>query len=262
MKLCRFELKSAPGEIRSGLVYSGKIYETDGEQSIAVHEASEVRPLSPVGRAPSLRVFRLVDGQLFRSEHDGLPHYFHLNPTGLYGPSQTIPYPSSVANLSFEPYLILVAGSDGLQVPLEEADSIVLGFTLAILLVSRDLQREEIRFSAGFGRSFDIGGAIGPVISTPDDLDESVTEEVPSRKYALSVVTRVNGVEADRGDIADLPVSLGQLIQAASDTGPIRSGDLIAIGPIATSPTPVQLESGDDIQVSVEHLGTLSLKIG
>lgn len=261
MKLCRFELKSSPGEIRSGLVYSGKIYETDGEQSIAVYEAADVRPLSPVGRPPSLRVFRMSDGRLPATSEDGMPLYFHANPSGIYGPSQSIPRPATVAHMDFEPYIVAIVGSDGLQVPVELGDGFILGYTLAIMTISRDLLREELEQQAGIGRSFDMGSVIGPVITTPDDLDEAVTDEIPARKYKLSVVTRVNGVEKGRGEIADLPVSFAELVTAASDNGPIRSGDLLAIGPIAISDETIFLEAGDDVQVTVEHLGTLSLKI-
>lgn len=262
MKLCRFELKSTPGEIRSGLVYSGKIYETDGEQSIAVHEAEDVRPLSPVGKPPSIRFFRMTDGRMPTTSEDGLPLYFHGNGSGIYGPSQSIPKPHTVAHLDFEPYLIAVVGSDGFQVPVENGDDYILGYTLALMVVSRDLIREEMDQRTGFGRSFDIGGVIGPVITTPDDLEESITEEVPALKYGLSVVTRVNSVEVGRGHLAELPFSFAELVAAASDVGPIRSGDLLAIGPIATSAEMTFLDSGDDVQVSVENLGTLSLKIG
>lgn len=262
MKLCRFELKSTPGEIRSGLVYSGKIYETDGEQSIAVHEAEDVRPLSPVGKPPSIRFFRMTDGRMPTTSEDGLPLYFHGNGSGIYGPSQSIPKPPTVAHLDFEPYLIAVVGSDGFQVPVENGDDYILGYTLALMVVSRDLIREEMDQRTGFGRSFDIGGVIGPVITTPDDLEESITEEVPALKYGLSVVTRVNSVEVGRGHLAELPFSFAELVAAASDVGPIRSGDLLAIGPIATSAEMTFLDSGDDVQVSVENLGTLSLKIG
>ncbi len=243
-------------------MYSGKIYETDGEQSIAVHEAEAVRPLSPVGRPPSIRIFRMTDGRMPVTSEDGFPLYFHGNPTSLYGPSQSIPKPATVAHLDFEPYLIAVVGSDGVQVPVENGDEYILGYSLALMLVSRDLVREEMEQRSGFGRSFDIGGVIGPVITTPDDLDEVVTEEIPSRKYELSVVTRINGVESGRGQISELPFSFAELLAAASDVGPIRSGDLLAIGPIATSIEMNFLDTGDDVQVSVEHLGTLSLKIG
>ena len=262
VKLCRFELKSQPGEVRSGLVYSGKIYETNGEESVAVHEAEQVRPLSPVGRPPSLRIFRMTEGRLPVSSEDSVPLYFHGNPTSVYGPSQAIPRPASVAHLDFEPYMIGIVGADGLSIPVEAADNHLLGYSLGLMLLSRDLIREEQDLRSGYGRSIDIGCVIGPVITTPDDLDEVVTEEIPARKYALSVVTRVNGVEVGRGDISDLPVSFAELVAAASDTGPVRSGDIIAIGPIATSSEPIFLDPGDDVQVSVEHLGTLSLKVG
>jgi 2-keto-4-pentenoate hydratase/2-oxohepta-3-ene-1,7-dioic acid hydratase in catechol pathway len=54
---------------------------------------------------------------------------------------------------------------------------------------------------------------------------------------------------------------MGNLVAAASELGPVRSGDLLAIGPIANPIEVSFLESGDDVQVSVENLGTLSLKI-
>lgn len=201
------------------------------------------------------------DGKLPMTRDDAIPLYFHGNPSALYGPSQQIPRPSVAARVDFEPYLIAIVGSDGIDIPVENSDNYILGLTLAIMLVSKDAERDEYEMHSGYGRSFDIGGVIGPVITTPDDLDEALEEEVPSRKYRLSVVTRVNGVEHGRGDIGDLSATLGELVSAASDAGPVRSGDLIAFGPIASGDDSLFLEPGDDVQVSVEHLGTLSLKV-
>jgi len=244
------------------MVYSGKIYETDGTQSIAVYEADQIRPLSPVGRPPSLRIFRIQDGQAVLTPGDQAPSYFYGNPSALYGPSQLIPRPPTTAHLDFESYIVAIVGSEGMHIPLESGDDFLLGFTLATFLVARDWLREERSLHAGLGRSYDIGAVIGPVVTTPDDLEEALHEEVPARKYDLAAVTRYNGVEVGRSQIKDLPLSFAELVTAASESGPLRSGDLLALGPIAVPEQPIFLETGDDVQVTVEHLGTLSLKIG
>jgi 2-keto-4-pentenoate hydratase/2-oxohepta-3-ene-1,7-dioic acid hydratase in catechol pathway len=262
VKLCRFELKASPGEIRSGMVYSGKIYETDGAESIAVYEADQVRPLTPIARPSSLRFFRIQDGVLSRSVDDGLPTYFYGNPGAVYGPSQLIPCPATVAHLGFECYLAAIVGSDGLQIPIEAGDDFILGFSLLTVIVARDWLREDQAANRGPGRSFDIGASLGPVITTPDDLEEALIEETPARKYELSAVTRVNGVEVGRSEIQDLPGSIAELVSAASESGPIRSGDVLAFGPVAAPQEISFLSEGDDVQFTVEHLGTLSVKIG
>jgi hypothetical protein len=60
VKLCRFEPLGVPGTVHSGIVHGGKVYETDGTNPVAVHEAGDVRLLSPVGRPPSIRLFSAV----------------------------------------------------------------------------------------------------------------------------------------------------------------------------------------------------------
>ncbi|MEZ0327469.1 MAG: fumarylacetoacetate hydrolase family protein [Fimbriimonas sp.] len=261
MKLCRFELKAEPGVIRSGMVYSGKIYETSGAEAIAVHEAEAVRPLMPIPNAPSLRVFRsdLQPGIIPGMDSED-PYYFYANPTALAGASQILNHPETLSEISVEPYLAAVVVTDAYQIDVETADDVILGFTMILLMVSHSAEREERRIGL-IGRSHDLGGVLGPVVTTPDELEESLLDGEKGRTYALEAIIRVNGVERARGNTENLPYSFAQAISSASQNSPIRAGDLIAFGPLVDPEDPILLDPGDEVQLAVEKLGALSLKI-
>jgi 2-keto-4-pentenoate hydratase/2-oxohepta-3-ene-1,7-dioic acid hydratase in catechol pathway len=264
VKLCRFELRSSPGEVRSGIVHGGKIYETDGANPIAVHGAEDIRPLTPIGTPPSIRFFRSnLPTPLSTLEEESAPPYFYGNPGALIGASQIVPQPDYTARLDYEPYIAVVLASPGKNIAVEEADDFVLGYTIVDMLVARDVERAEQAAGVGPGRSFDIAGAIGPVLTTPDELEDSVVDESKGRRYKLSVVTRLNGVERRRGDLAEQPWTFAQLISIASQAAPLKPGDVIALGPVAHGPSDEQtfLEPDDEIHIAVEKLGTLATKV-
>jgi 2-keto-4-pentenoate hydratase/2-oxohepta-3-ene-1,7-dioic acid hydratase in catechol pathway len=261
VKLCRFELRSTPGEVKTGIVHGGKIYETDGANPIGVHEAADVRPLPPVGQPPALRFFRFSDADLTLSS-ETLPLYFYGNPTSLIGASQIVPSLELTSQLDFEPYLAIVVALQGTGIPVEQGDGYILGYTILNALVMRDIERAEARAGSGPGRSRDYAMALGPVLTTPEELDDDLVDESQGRKHKLSVATRVNGVERGRGDTEDLPFSFAQLISIASETSMLRAGDIIAAGPLVRPEESFHpLEPGDEIQVAIEKLGTLSTKI-
>jgi 2-keto-4-pentenoate hydratase/2-oxohepta-3-ene-1,7-dioic acid hydratase in catechol pathway len=259
--LCRFELKASPGEVRSGMVHAGRIYETDGATAIAVHQAADVRPLSPIPHAPSVRVFRtdLQPDILVGADADD-PLFFYANPSSLGGASQMVAYPDWCTELSVFPAVAVALVVDVPRIDVEEADDTILGYTLMSLLVARDAERRERRFGV-LGRSHDVGGVLGPVLTTPEELEEDVEGDEFGRRFALTAVLRVNGVERGRGSMGDFPFTFAQAISAASQSTTLRAGDLLAIGPVAVPDEPIVLEPGDQVQISVDKLGTLSLNI-
>lgn len=259
--MCRFEVKADPGQARSGLVYSGKIYETDGANPIAVHEAADVRPLSPIPHAPSLRIFH-TDYQLeelFGDDPEG-PSFFYSNPGMLAGASQVLPYPDWSTEVSAMACVVATIVGDVYQISVDEADNAVLGYTLMTLLVAKDSERRDRRVGS-FGKAFGVGGVIGPVLTTPDELNDDVLDEQFGSQFQLEAVMRVNGVERGRGSLEILPFTFAQAISAASFVCPLRVGDLIAIGPVTQSEESVIVEPGDEIQIAVAQLGALSLKL-
>ena len=244
------------------MVYSGKIYETDGANAVAVHEAESVRPLAPIPHAPSLRIFRTdLQPASFAGDEAEDPTFFYGNPMCLVGASQLINFPDYVETLSFQPMVAAVLVGDAYQIDPEVADELILGITLLNLLVAKDRERVE-RLAGAIGASHDVGGAIGPVLTTPDELEDHVTDAEKGRQYGLSTVVRVNGVERMRGNLSDLPFTFAQAISHASQTCTLKAGDIIAIGPVVSpEKTPVLLDPGDEVQLAVENLGAISLKL-
>lgn len=242
VKLLRFELKADPGRARSGIVSMGRVYETEEGQPAGMHAAPDVRPLVPIQTARSLRVFRAA------ADVDGEAVFHYANPGLLLGPSQTVPYPPVMARLRWEAYIAAVLVGRGYRIDVEDADGLVLGYTLLLALAG----------STEDGRRLDAGVAAGPVITTPDELEDYLTGENAGREYALDGVLRVDGLDRSTGRTSDLPLTFAQAIHAASQTAPLGESDLVAIGPLCPS---VEAQAGDEAAISVEGLGTLALKI-
>ena len=263
MKLCRFELRDAPGQVRSGIVHGAKVYETDGSNPIAVYEAEDIRPLPPIGQPGSVRLFRTPASLPFDLSLDTAPVFSYLNPASIIGPSKIVPYPQASAAVDFEPYIAAVIATGGSNIPVEVADETILGFSLVTAIVLRDAERQEKAAGVGPGRSFDVALALGPVLTTPDELDETISSEERGKRYQLEAVARVNGIELRRGNASELPLTFAEAISAASESCMVRAGDLFLIGPIAipTDGEDQRLSPDDQIQIAVERLGTLSMKL-
>lgn len=263
MKLCRFELREAPGQVRAGIVHGAKVYETDGSNPVAVHEAEDIRPLPPVGQPGSVRIFRCKSSLPLDLAEEATPVFSYLNPSAIIGPSKIVPYPQISGAVDFEPYLAAVVATGGSHIPVEVADDTLLGFSIVTAVVLRDAERAESAAGAGPGRSFDVALALGPVLTTPDELEDSLVSDERGKRYSLEVVARVNGVEMRRGNVNELPMTVAEAISVASESCPVRAGDVILIGPIAFSidGEDQRLSPDDQVQVAVERLGTLSLKL-
>lgn len=265
MKLCRFELNSKPGETRSGIVHGGRIYETEGTQPVAIHEASDVTLLTPIGLAPSIRFSGgedILNPLEAVDDHD--TSYWYGNSSAIFGPSRVLAYPARASALSFRPYLGVVVASDVAQTVPEEADEFILGFTLVNVFVAREIELAERRLGQGRGRSSDLGIALGPVLTTPDELDDLTTDDVLGRRFSSLVVAKVNGLEVARGDTDNIVATAAQVIASATLSAPVRSGDILALGPIledGNEDLPI-LSPGDKVEISADRLGTLMTQIG
>lgn len=255
MKLCRFELKSEPGVIRSGMVYSGKVYETDGTEAIGVYEASDIRPLAPVPTPPSLRIFRSDLG-----ENSDDPSFFYGNPGSVVGPSQIVNLPDVESEFVVRSYLGAAIVGSGYQVSVEEAEAMLLGFTMVNILTAKTIEEEERSKGLGFGRSHDLGIAVGPVLTTPDDLDDVMVMTENGILYKLDCSLKVNQVERATTKFEDFSISMIEAVRFASETCTLRAGDIFCVGPIF-SDADCKVTAGDEFQFSMERLGTLALKI-
>ena len=101
-------------------------------------------------------------------------------------------------------------------------------------VTARDLQRSDSQWTRAKG--FDTFCPLGEPGDAPDDLDE------------LTVVTRVNGVERQRGKGSDMVFSIPDVLAYVSHVMTLEPGDLVLTG----SPAGVgKLSPGDEVEVEV-----------
>ena len=237
------------------MVYSGKVYETDGAEAIGVHDAADIRPLCPIPTPPSIRIFRSDIGE--QTEN---PHFFYGNPGAVIGPSQVVNLPDIESEYVVRCYLGATIVGSGYQVNIEEAEAMLLGLTLVVILTATTLEAEERKQGIGLGRSHDLGIAVGPVLTTPDDLDDTMVMTKNGILYKLETSIKVNHVERSTANFEEFTISMIEAVRFASETCTLRAGDIFCVGPIFGDEESV-VKPGDEFQFSMERLGTLAIKL-
>ncbi|MCW5941208.1 MAG: fumarylacetoacetate hydrolase family protein [Fimbriimonadaceae bacterium] len=273
MKLCRFELAAAPGYPRVGIYHNGKVYETDGKNPLGIHEAADIQLLSPVKRPGSFRVYsnHQIDGIKsplgFLDDlpiEEPVPTYSYRNPGAILGPGASVEYPSLTNDLSFEPLIVVVIQDDGHRLELGEAENLILGYALGIEFVARDLARFEASSITGHGQSRDFASLIGPVVVTPDDMQDLLRNDEDGVRMDLEMVARVNGRDVFHTNMIEANWSFAELLVNASQTGRLLSGDVFAVSMASenfSDQAPPRLEIGDEVQLSAPVLGTLKATV-
>ena len=173
------------------------------------------------------------------------PLIFLKAPSSVIGPGQAILLPPDSQRVEHEAELAVVIGTACRHVSPADALSFVAGYTVLNDVTARDLQRADGQFARGKG--FDTFCPIGPWIETrldPTDLQVS-----------CSVLDR-RGEEDPRqeGRTTQMVFDVPTLIATASRVMTLHPGDIIATG----TPEGVGLlRDGDEVQVTVEGIGTL-----
>jgi 2-keto-4-pentenoate hydratase/2-oxohepta-3-ene-1,7-dioic acid hydratase in catechol pathway len=170
------------------------------------------------------------------------PLLFLKAPSALIGPNVPIVLPPESQRVEHEGEIAVVLRrrlSRG-ATP-EEARSAVLGVTGANDVTARDLQRKDAVFARS--KSFDTFCPVGPAIRVAADLED------------LTVVTRVNGAERQRGHAGEMAFGIVDLLLYASRMMTLEPGDLLLTGsPAGVGP----LLDGDRVEVEVSGAGVLS----
>lgn len=259
MKLCRFELAAAPGDPRSGVFHSGKVYETDGVQAIGIHETSDVRFLPPVGRPIAVRAFEPIE----TSPGQWDTGFCFLNPATIYGPDEAVTAPPDCPELGFEIRIGGMVKDSGAGVDEREAESFVLGYTFLVVLT--DASRPDRDMAHNWARSRDIGAFFAPFVVTPEELAEFLVRESRTQfQWRFSVFINDEKVDGPSDYVFD--ASFADLLQAASTGNGVSSGELVLwpavpFPPLEESSFGRALLPSDRIRVVVEGLGAVNGRI-
>jgi len=169
------------------------------------------------------------------------PLIFLKPPSSVVANGHTVRLPSLSKQVEYEGEIGVVIGRRIRRVSPEEARAAIAGIVAVNDVTARDLQRTDGQWTRAKG--FDTFCPVGPPAEPPRDLS------------TLTVVTRVNGQERQRGQASEMVFSIPELLAFISNVMTLEPGDLVATGTPAGVGT---LAPGDEVEVEVVGVSRVS----
>jgi 2-keto-4-pentenoate hydratase/2-oxohepta-3-ene-1,7-dioic acid hydratase in catechol pathway len=162
------------------------------------------------------------------------PLIFLKPPSSVVWNSEAILLPAASSRVEFEGEIGVVIGKAMTRVSESDAARGIRGIVAVNDVTARDLQKTDSQWTRAKG--FDTFCPLGEESSKLPDLGN------------LSVVTRVNGVERQRGNSSEMVFSIPSLLAYISRIMTLEPGDLVATGtPSGVGP----LVPGDVVEVEI-----------
>jgi len=172
------------------------------------------------------------------------PTIFLKAPSTTLDPGGTIIYPERSEQVDYEAELAVVLGRQARNVPADEALTYVFGYTCGMDITARDLQIEDGQWTRA--KNFDTFCPLGPWVETelePGNLDISFS---------------LNGEVRQSSNTSKLIFGVPRLIEFLSGIMTLYPGDIIMTGtPSGVGP----VERGDELEMSIEGIGTLACTV-
>lgn len=220
----------------------------------------EVNLVSPLPRPNSVRDCIVFEGHIRNSLGDvpdvwyEMPVYYKSNPESTVGPDEDVHWPEYTDELDYELELGIVIGKKGSDIPADEADEYVAGYTVFNDVSARDIQMREMEVGLGPSKGKDFANVFGPVIATPDEVDVSDTA---MRAY-------VNDELWSKGTTADMYYSVAEIVEHVSMGEIVQPGDIIGSGTV-TNGCGLELDRaiqpGDTVRLEIEGIGALENRV-
>jgi len=214
------------------------------EPTEVVMSFSEARLLAPIFPTKVVAVGRNYEDHAneLNNPIPKIPAVFWKPSTSVVGPGAPIIYPPQTKDLQHEGELVVVIGKVAKNVAAQDAAGSILGYTIGNDVTARDLQKSDTQWTRGKG--FDTFCPIGPSIETEFD---------PLQGQHIEV--KVNGDLRQSGSISDMIFGVAELVEFITAFTTLLPGDIILTGtPAGVGP----MEPGDEVEVSIEQLGTLN----
>lgn len=252
----RRAVPSAPASM-PGLVADAAALAAVG-QAVAVPDRAAVLPLSAVRLcAPVPRPGKVVCiGYNYRGhqpvDDPRYPDVFAKTGNTIVGPGDAVLLPRASDQVDYEGELAVVIGSTAHEVDEAQALRHVAGYSVFNDVSARDWQQHGSQWV--LGKSFDTFGPMGPCLVTAD--------EVPDPQ-ALTVEVAVNGQVTVRSTTEVMVFPVARIVSYLSQVMTLDPGDVIATGTPQKLPETLArgeryLRAGDEVAVTIGHLGTLT----
>ena len=256
MLICRF----AVGEdiwfgVVDGLDDDDQVTDESIVAPIEGHPFVDIRPEGSVMKLADVRLLAPVIpskivcvGKNYRehaaemdSEVPDEPLLFLKPSTAVIGSGDPIDLPWQSEQVEHEGELAVVIGRMCKDIPIDQVDEVVFGYTCANDVTARDLQKSDEQGARAKG--FDTFCPLGPWIQTelsPADAD---------------ITVRVNGEHRQHGGIDAMVHDVPAVVSYVSSCMTLLPGDVILTG----TPEGVgSLADGDSVSVGISGIGTLT----
>ena len=208
-------------------------------------------------------------------EFDQFPVFYFTNHNSIQGPGEIVCMPDHLKKLDFELEVAIVICKPGKNIKAEEADEYIGGYMIMNDVSARELQTEEMKLNLGPAKGKDFSTVIGPMLVTPDELEEFLIEPKENHignTYNLEMKCWVNDVQVSEGNLGDMEWTFAEIIERASYGVQLYPGDIIGSGTVGTgcflelngtgklnNPEYKEqwLQEGDKVEMEIENLGRL-----
>jgi 2-keto-4-pentenoate hydratase/2-oxohepta-3-ene-1,7-dioic acid hydratase in catechol pathway len=228
-------------ENRIGMI-EGSPYEPFRRQD-ALLDLEKVKLLPPVtpGKIIGVGWNYRVHAEELDAEVPQVPLIFFKPPSSLIGPDETILLPPQSEQVEHEGELAVVIGRHGRWVSVDEANQLILGYSIANDITARDLQKSDDQWTRAKG--FDTFCPVGPWIETELEATD------------VMITCSVNDQMRQMASTRDMIFSVREIIAFVSSIMTLEPGDLILTGtPAGVS----RLSPGDHVKVEIDGIGALS----
>jgi 2-keto-4-pentenoate hydratase/2-oxohepta-3-ene-1,7-dioic acid hydratase in catechol pathway len=172
------------------------------------------------------------------------PASFMRPDTTIIGPGDEILLPDQSGRVTGEAELAVVIGREAKNISVEDAPSMVAGFTSVLDMTAEDILRKNPRYLTR-SKSFDTFFSFGPELVTPDEVGDL---------EKLEVSTVLNSEIRRRNTVSNMTFSPWELVAFHSRIMTLLPGDVISTG----TPGAVVLQDGDVLECRISDFGPLA----
>jgi 2-keto-4-pentenoate hydratase/2-oxohepta-3-ene-1,7-dioic acid hydratase in catechol pathway len=179
------------------------------------------------------------------------PLVFSKFRSSVIGPDDAIRIDTALTQqVDWEVELAAVIGRPTTRATTAEALDAIFGYTVANDVSARDLQFSDGQWVRG--KSLDTFCPLGPVVVTPDELDDP---------QSVALATRVNGETVQDSTTAEMLFGIAELVSFCSHSFTLLPGDVLLTGTPwgcgAFMDPPRFLAAGDVVEAEVAGIGVL-----
>lgn len=267
---------SIGGDPRAGIVMDGKVVDlasvgyndlisflSDGDKAIAAAGALSLNAgaaaLADVKlHAPILKPDKFICIGLNYRDHaiesgmeiPALPTVFTKYPNAICGHLDEIVLPSVSQQVDYEAEFAFVIGKRCRNVPAENWQDVVFGYTCVHDVSARDYQLATSQWT--IGKTFDTFGPMGPVLVSKDEIPDP---------HNVRISLELNGQVLQDSNTKQFVFDIPYLVNYLSTVMTLEPGDVVSTGTppgvgFARKP-PIFMKPGDDVVVKIEGIGEL-----